>query len=196
MVSGQAAEGAEPYLDMSEQRYNVVLTGEISGAAPMDEVRSQLQSLFKLRENEVLQLLAGRPSVVKRGVNLGLAARYRDAFLAIGAEALIEVAYEASPPPAEAEAHAASIRAADTLTLAAAGEPLPQPHTLPAAPLPDISAMRLLEGHDWSLEDCQPPQPPPLVVDIGHLSIEPMSRTPNTQASDDAEELEASGTRD
>jgi hypothetical protein len=160
---------------MSEQHYNVVLTGELTGDTPVADVRPRLKTHFKLDDDALAHQLSGRASIVKRDVDLRMAVRIRDALLAAGADAIIEALNDRSAAPDEAPPapEAATEPDAGSLALAPARTAFPQPEDPPPAEIPDISAIGLVVGDDWTLEDCQPPPPAPLSLDLDHLSVEP-----------------------
>ena len=165
--------------------YNVVFTGELIPGTSTETARRGLQRLFKLDGERLDDLFSGRRIVVKHDADLDTAARFQDAFRAAGARASIEAvetpdsvpATDAAPVGANSEALADDSTA--TLTLAPPGHVVgdmlqPSDDQIPARAL-DISALSIVDGDDWSLEDCQPPAPTPRTFDIEHLSLEPLS---------------------
>lgn len=69
--------------------YEVIFSGQmVAGADPL-QVRQAVQRLFNASEQMLDQLFSGRKVVVKRGVDLATAEKYRQAFVRAGA--LVEV---------------------------------------------------------------------------------------------------------
>lgn len=82
---------------MSENRYNIVFTGDLLGGTDAAKAREKLGSTFRLSDDQLDNLFSGDPVVVKRDVDLMTATRFQQAFLAAGARAEIETV---APPTA------------------------------------------------------------------------------------------------
>ncbi|KAA6183655.1 hypothetical protein F2Q65_15130 [Thiohalocapsa marina] len=177
---------------MSGDRYNVVFTGAVSADTSVDAVRQHLQTLFKLSPERADHLLSGRRIIVKRGVDEATARRFQQAFQAAGAEARIEPE-TASDQPAEQPPEQPPDQPPPPPGLALAplrarldddGADWQGEDTSAPAPTAtwDTSTLRLVEGHDWTLQDCQPPPPSPPDIDISGLALEPLPE-PTPQAT-------------
>jgi hypothetical protein len=168
---------------MPDDRYNVVFSGELSTEATQESVRSHLQGWFRLDDAQLENLFSGRRVVVKRDVSLDVASRYQAAFRKAGGLALIEIsgseaadtAAAGGEEQAQPEALTKPATDATALALAPVGTPLEEIDDRGPLQSPDTSALSLVPGLEWSLEDCDPLLPPPPTFDIDELELIPMS---------------------
>ncbi|NBC13638.1 MAG: hypothetical protein GVY09_09895 [Gammaproteobacteria bacterium] len=188
---------------MSEDRYNIVFSGELVAGADAATTRERLGSTFRLNASQLDNLFSGQAVVVKRDVDLMTATRFQQAFLAAGARAAIELL--ATAPPAQAD-RAQADRAppgkpADFPETAAEAEPAAddseaskRPAASPGATLalappgtaldelddrgpthqPDTSALSLVQSQDWDLSDCAPPPAATPDYDLSGLALAPL----------------------
>lgn len=70
---------------MTQNLYNVVFRGALTGAKPEDEVKFELGALFNAPAEKIEALFSGRPVVVKRNVDAATATKFRGAFERAGA---------------------------------------------------------------------------------------------------------------
>lgn len=108
------------------QNYEVVFSGQVAPGADPAAVRQGVQRLFNASEELLEQFFSGRRIVVKRGLDLATAQKYRQAFNSVGAVVEID-----GGPFAQQEAPASEPQAAPVAT---------QPVEQPAAPTPAPSA--------------------------------------------------------
>lgn len=183
---------------MSEDRYNIVFSGELVTGADAATTRERLGSTFRLGASQLDNLFSGQAVIVKRDVNLMTATRFQQAFLAAGARAAIELATAAAPKPTDAassggltdtpgtaaEAEPAAdgpeapkpqaASAGDTLVLAPPGTPLDEIKDRAPARQPDTSALSLVQSQDWDLSDCAPPPAATPEYDLSGLALTPL----------------------
>lgn len=161
---------------MAEPRFDVLFAGELRGAAGVGHVKQRLGALFKLDPSGVERLFTGHPVYIKRDVDQATAEKFRAAFHQAGAVAQL-VAVPSEPPPP----HCATPEAPEqSWSLAPPGANLEE--LTDQAPLrhPDTSTLSLVEGHDWSLDDCAPLPLAEPIADLDALALEPISESPNT----------------
>jgi hypothetical protein len=179
---------------MADARFDILFAGEVlANASPYDAQR-RLQQSFKLSDAATARLFDGRTHTIKRNLDTAAATRYREIFRDAGA--LIEIrpikASSGLLPSSSDEAYPAS-GGIEPVEQTQSTESNPPPREAPwgsepaerppADDLPqiDYSYLSLVEGRDWTLEDCQPSLPPTKLPDTSHLKlVEP--------APDDSEE--------
>jgi len=171
---------------MADTRYNILFAGELAGGADPVEVRRQLQKKFKLSNEATERLFNGNTIAVRRDVDLTTAERYQDIFHAAGARARIRKV-ESSPEPVPVPPTAStetpeeedqtwrSDPSVDPSALGAeshvqVGERPEEQDAFRFANI-DISHLSLVEGSDWTLEDCQPPLRHIELPDISYLEL-------------------------
>lgn len=88
---------------MAEKKYNLVLTGRTLPGREHAAVAAALAKLMRLTEARATELLAGRETIIKRGVNEADLRPYLGALEQAGGEARAEeiIAAAAVPPPAQ-----------------------------------------------------------------------------------------------
>jgi len=168
---------------MPEDRYNVVFSGELSAETTQEAARGNLHAWFRLDDAQLANLFSGRRVVVKRDVSLDVATRYQAAFRKAGGLALIEISSgepvdtAATRREEQAGSDTSVEPAADetALALAPVGTPLEEIDDRGPPQSPDTSALSLVQGAEWSLEDCEPTLPPPPSFYNDELELIPMS---------------------
>jgi hypothetical protein len=202
---------------MPEERFDIVFRGQLVDGQDAATVREQVGRLFKASGDQLERLFSGRPTLVKKSVDLDTAARYRLAFRQAGALVEIRVSdavAEANTPPRQAPPPVLSLLpphsgSLEDYTPRIPPPPLPDirhlslapPGTLLDSPPPkaaiaiDTRALNLVAGLSWTLEDCQPPPAPAALPDLGHLALSTpgviLDRTPPPVAvSINTDELE------
>lgn len=182
---------------MPEERFDIIFAGELIEGRDPAAARERIRRMFKASDAQLERLFSGQPVAIKKGVDMEAAAKYRLAFRQAGA--LIRVRSGAAPSRGEkAEARPAAM----TLLPANSGsleefaprlepEPLPDISDLDMsapgaaldetpAPAPariDTGELDLVEGREWTLEDCRPPPPPRVMPDIDDLDFAPLDDT-------------------
>lgn len=175
---------------MSDERFDVTFSGQISDGAEPQQVKARIGALFKTDGAQLEQLFSGRRVVVKRNVDAPTAAKFVAAFRSAGAEAHSEPvsssapaadaapgapARSATPPAAGAPPSTAPLGVtADQIgeldaTLAPPGEDLRDASQPVPEPQYDLSDLELAPvGSDLGEHDKEPPPPPP---DTSKLSL-------------------------
>lgn len=184
---------------MAEPSFDVLFAGELHGAASAEHVKHRLALLFKLDQSAVERLFSGQRVFVKRGVDGETAERYRLAFYKAGAVVEItQVSGESQElfrfddtddhahQDAKTGTNTPSLAAATapesvgaSLSLAPVGAPLEELSDRAPAKNPDVSQLSLVEGEDWSLEDCAPPPVAVRIPDIDSLTLDTESTRPD-----------------
>jgi len=82
---------------MTENKYRVVLTGELAEGKSEDEVAARMAALFKTSPDKIGVLLKKQGTVIKKDINLATAKKYAGAILSTGALCKIDPPEEASP---------------------------------------------------------------------------------------------------
>lgn len=71
---------------MSEQRFQVVFSGQVAEGWSLEQAREQLESLAVLSQSEAQRAFSGTPVVLKNSLSEVQAQRYESALKAAGAE--------------------------------------------------------------------------------------------------------------
>lgn len=87
---------------MTENKYRVVMTGELAGGKSENEVKARMAALFKTSEDKINALLHRPGVVIKKDIDLDTAKKYAGAILATGAVCRIEPPEKAASAPAPA----------------------------------------------------------------------------------------------
>jgi hypothetical protein len=179
---------------MPEEHFDIVFHGKLLEGQDPVVAREQVGRLFKATGAQLERLFSGKSVVVKRGVDVETAGRYRLAFRQAGA--LVEVRLSdptgtddvsvRQPPlsvPSLLPPHTGTL--ADCapqvipaplpdishLSLANPGAELDAVEPAPPAPIP-IGSLALVPGQSWSLEDCQPLPRPHVLPDIDYMTLD------------------------
>jgi hypothetical protein len=173
---------------MPEERFDISFSGQLIDGQDPAQAREQVRALFNASDAQLQRLFSGKPVVVKKGVDLESASRYRAAFRKAGA--LIDIRpsplqklttaapthLDALPPnTGSLEEFAPRIEAAplpniDAIQLDMPGVRL-DTTPLPPAAIIDTSEFAVVAGQDWSLADCQAELLPLPERDIAHLTL-------------------------
>jgi hypothetical protein len=178
---------------MPADRFDVIFHGQLMDGQDADQVRLKIGRLFKANAAQLQRLFSGQPVSIKQGVDMETASRYRLAFRQAGA--LVEIS---ASRQLESERESTDRKDASHLSMAPANTGSLEEYAarIDPAPLPDISdlslavagsdhakapdvappsinteALDLVQGQDWSLEDCQPPPLPVVEQDISGLDL-------------------------
>ncbi len=123
---------------MAEGEFQVVFHGEVTGDQPVEVVKQQLATLFRMPAERVEALFSGKPVVVKKNIDEATARKLEQAFLRAGAACEVRAPATpeagagnspgASPEPAEYRAAQRPETASSGSTgaggsIAAAGDP-------------------------------------------------------------------------
>lgn len=167
--------------------YDIYSTGQLVNAADPAQTRAALARLFKTTEDKITHLMAGKPQLIKRGVEKNEALRYKAALYQAGllvAVKLAETADSASQtstatvekPQGKAEEKSAgsagetAAAASYAFSLAPAGSDLlrnDEKHSVAARDI-DTSAIKLAPAAFFVDTDKTPSPPPP---DTTHLTL-------------------------
>lgn len=188
---------------MPEATYDILFAGNLLDGAEPERVKRNLKERFNLTDAQVERLFAGQRVVIKRGVDIGTATRYRELFHQAGALAQIvkvEAGERAVAPPSAPAAPTSTVApqpasAATTPSswLTGAWELAPPGAALeelgPTEPPrhPNIAHLSLVEEDNWTLEDCAPPPLPQPLPDLDSLALEPLAPRPPAPERDIAD---------
>jgi len=168
---------------MAEQRFDIAFDGRmIPGADPV-LARKRLQSLFKLDEAGIDRLFSGKPVFIKRDVDAPTANQFEKVFNQLGA-ILRLIPIEADDEESQDPVPSSSAETDSQLSLAPQDGFLEEPPTVKMPDL-DLSHLSLVQGSDWSLEDCEAPPPAIQTPDTSHLSLTEIEPDPATKDSGD-----------
>lgn len=172
---------------MTDDRYSVVFAGELEPGATREGARQSLGTAFGLDDAQLDKLFSGHRMVVKRSIGLKEGLRYQSAFRKAGCRVSVEPSsgttaegnadrptVEDSTSPRRAEPWAGPAAEATGLALAPIGTALEEIDDIQPPRFPDTTALSLVLGQQWSLEDCEPPIPPPTTLDAADLELIPM----------------------
>ena len=86
------------------KQYNLVFEGNVSDGRKVEEVKSNLATLFKVDSNKIDQLFTAPSTVIKKNVNYDMAMQYQHALKKAGAvckltEVIENIDQQASPTP-------------------------------------------------------------------------------------------------
>ncbi len=157
---------------MADIKFRVLFSGKLKPGIDPATAQARIQERFKLSDAAIAQLFSGKTVVVKKNLDPDKAKRYQQAFLQAG---LIVQLVKQQPAPSPTKLPSSSVASQPEesgLKLAPvdSGPLEPEPDRTP--PKVDISYLSLVEGEDWTLEDCdRPPEPIP-TPDTSHLSLE------------------------
>ncbi len=157
---------------MADIRFNVLFSGKLKSGIDPATAKARVRELFKLSDAAIAQLFSGKTIVVKKNLDPDKAKRFQKAFAQAGLLVqLVEQQPEASQEP-DSKPAAPQPEPSGGLGLAPvdSGPLEPEPDRTP--PEVDTSYLSVVEGENWSLEDCdQPPEPIP-TPDTSYLSLE------------------------
>ncbi len=178
---------------MPEDRFDIIFAGELIEGPESAAARARVQRMFKASDAQLERLFSGKPVVIKKGVDLEAAAKYRLTFRQVGA--LVRIHPSATPaqgvaakaPPAPLTLLPANSGSLEELAPKLEPEPLPDISDLamsapgevldetptPAPARIDTGELGLVEGKEWTLEDCQSPPLPLVLPDIDDLDFAP-----------------------
>jgi hypothetical protein len=140
---------------MAESKFDIQFAGELVPGADPRQVRERLCGLFKLTPEALGRLFSGQVVVIKRDLDAGTAARYRDAFPSGAVLRLVP-------------------SSANGLTLAPPGANLEDIAPAVAQREIDTSYLSLVVGWDWTLEDCAPHPVPMPIPNVEYLTLVPV----------------------
>ncbi|MFD2111781.1 hypothetical protein [Thiorhodococcus fuscus] len=167
---------------MAEQRFDIAFDGRmIPGADPV-LARRRLQSLFKLDEAGIARLFSGKPVFIKRDVDAPTANQFEKVFNQLGA--ILRLIPIEADDEAQDQSFSSSVETGSQLSLAPQDGFLEEPPTVKMPDL-DLSHLSLVQGSDWSLEDCEAPPPATQTPDTSHLSLAEIEPDPATKDSGD-----------
>lgn len=131
---------------MAEQLFAIVFKGQLRAGASGAEVRANFAKLFNIDAARVEQMFSGQPVIIKKGLDLLAADKYKAALAKAGAEVdVVElpgaVASEPDKGPAKAPAPAASPGTASAAAPVARVAPV-SPASAAAVPAMDAVAAR------------------------------------------------------
>lgn len=178
---------------MPKEHFDIVFCGKLLEGQDPASVQERVGHIFKASQRQLERLFSGRPIAIKKAVDMETASRYRLVFRQAGA--LVEIHPSNTPETRKPEMSSTppvgwALLPPNTGTLedyAAHPTPSPPPDIrhltlatsgaeLDASPPPatahvDTSGLGLVEGQDWTLEDCQRPPLPQVLPDIEDLTL-------------------------
>lgn len=190
---------------MSDDRFELVFSGQLITGMSALQARQSLQARFKLSDDQIEQLFAGAAVTVKRNLDQAAAERYRQAFLEAGAVVAIqpysaptasrvqpETARTALQTPLQPNDSRVPSEHADSsgegssgpnsrLHLLPPGTPVGEAADTAGQAPPDTSRLSLAPSEDMTLADCAPPAPEPPALDLDRYALAPLE----TDAEDD-----------
>ncbi len=121
---------------MSDERFDLVFDGRLATGFSQAQVRQNMAELFSLGDTQLEALFSGRVVVLKRGLDKGLAIRFRNRLAQVGALGLIRpAATEAAEQPAPAAPVVAPKPVPKPAAVRpAAAQPAPKPAPSPKQP--------------------------------------------------------------
>lgn len=161
---------------MESEKFNLVFKGEVLPKQDVQEVKQNIASLFKLPMATVDKLFSGQSIVLKKGLDLTAANRYRVAIKKAGARVNLVKASIVAPSPQVNTANAAKAVASVAEVDSKAGDAKPidanaistQPETEDEKPAFEL----LAAGSDLLREDERTTAKwVPLQIDLSHLSL-------------------------
>lgn len=183
---------------MADEKFDLIFRGELVPGADLAQVKQNLSRLFKMDLARVELLFSGKPVVLKRGMDLDAAGKYRVAIKKAGAridtvasrtaakeEGVAATSKSQNVPVQPATSpHAATPQAPRPvpgeseggLTLAPAGGDLLTPEEKPeqAAVAVDISGLSLRPAEGSLLDEGEREEPVPLPLDLAGLDMAPV----------------------
>ncbi|MCP5144334.1 MAG: hypothetical protein H6978_05885 [Gammaproteobacteria bacterium] len=145
---------------MSNTRFDIVFTGEISAGVPADTVKANLARLFNANAERIAQMFTGNEVTIKKGVDENTAKAYLAALQKAGAVALIRP--QSTPAPATSAAPTAAA---------------------PTAPAQEPTAQTTSSSDAG--RTAQPPQPiSATLAEPGVILVEPVTQTKPEFATD------------
>lgn len=163
---------------MNTDSYDVYFSGACLKTADPAEVKRKIGALFKLEGEKLDRLFSGKPTPIKRDVDMDQAVKFRVTFRDAGALVDIvpsgqpaPIAKPAPPPRPAAEDLPSKPVAAENGALTLADGPLPAAESdqAPAIPIPDFG---LSAANDFNLSDCTPVVTPAPIPDISELDLD------------------------
>jgi hypothetical protein len=114
---------------MAEGAFQVVFRGEITGDQPVEVVKQQLATLFRMPAERVEALFSGKPVVVKKNIDEATARRLEQAFLRAGAACEVRAPAAASSDAGDGNTPSASAESAGAAGSQVPGAPGPETTT-------------------------------------------------------------------
>ncbi len=151
-----------------DSRYDVCFAGQLLEGRALQDVRQNVQKLFKANTETLNKLFSGKTQLLKRGCDKATAEKYKQALARAGAVAIIRDNTAAATPsqtPAPEQP-----RQEPGLNLASPGEDLlrPEERSVPASNDVDISGIELsAAGTDLG----EPQNTTAVAPDTSHLSV-------------------------
>lgn len=123
---------------MADEKYDLVFRGELVPGAELDQVKQNLSRLFKMDAARIEMLFSGKAIVLKRGMDMDAAAKYRVAIKKAGARIdTVTSRPKASAPPAKPGATPQNQQSGSAPTAPAAERSMPEQAPQAAPPLPE-----------------------------------------------------------
>jgi len=106
---------------MGETLYKIEFDGELSDGFSEEDVKIQLRNRFKLEEKKIARMFSGDPLILKKGVSLQEAEKFRETFLNIGVICTLHPLTPVPPSFPEVNAPAVAVDEAPAIS------PVPEP---------------------------------------------------------------------
>ena len=169
---------------MSDELFEVAFSGQVSDAADLNDVKSNLAKMFNADEAKLAQLFSGKRIIIKKNIDRQTAVKYQTALQRAGAICEVKslsidevVAPEAKPTPTPVPVAAAPIPAAPVIPKAPVdyGDVAPPPRTDPLGitgdQIAELSATIAPVGSELQSEIKEVPAP---AIDISDLEVAPV----------------------
>lgn len=101
---------------MSEERFDLIFSGELVAGFELAQVKKNVQALFRIDDAKVNLLFAGKPVPLRKGLDADAANKYRVAMKKAGAR--VDVVLSRDPPPEAAKPAAQPAAAKSSATVA------------------------------------------------------------------------------
>ena len=129
---------------MAEQQFAIVFRGRLMAGADPAQVRANFAKLFNIEAARVEQMFAGQPVIIKKGLDLLSADKYKAALAKAGA------VVDAIDMPAEGAANLpppAAVVAAVATPLPSTASPVTPPHAAPTPAAASTAALSVDPAH-------------------------------------------------
>lgn len=199
------------------QQFDIYFSGRLLPSTDPDQARQALAGLFKVQGKALEQLFSGTPVRVKKSVDVETAGRFRELFRNAGT--LVDIVAAGAPPPAARPAADANPQAGlPQLLPPRTGSLADCQPPIEAAPIPDISWMKLdLPGvtidetpaaaepaidtgalsmgpaNSGSLIDCEQPKQAQAIGDIGWMELDLPGAAMDTSPAPPPQQIDTGG---
>jgi hypothetical protein len=155
---------------MSDDLFDIYFSGKVIDENQLPEVKQKIGKLFNANEAVLDKLFSGKPTKIKKAVDMDTAIKYRVKFREAGAIVDIRPSQSAAPPPASSPAAEAipqsNFTAAEAATPEAVANPVPNAAAVETSAPPQAAVASAPGSIDASLATPgsiidETPEPPP-----------------------------------